>query len=545
MRVPNKGELVAIDLEIFQQQEPLHIPTGNFACISIAYEGGEKYQFYNHEDLQTIMDTLKGATLVMHNALYDLRQLRRWAHVKQSVVWDTMIVERDLFGGFYDTFSLDALSRRWRNKGLHKAVREEFQTATEMTPAMKEYALEDAVATLECAEHQRKWADTRGFNLSWYWDIDEPTIWAVLDMEPAHIVIQDWLDMSARFADVGEDIETELGFNVYSHVQVKKEIRKKVGKQLASTNAKTVLEPLMETLKGDEKEFIGQILKARMYRKASNTYGKLWPERWADENGNIIPSWKVTGTETGRMSCASPNLMNIPSRKLPEFRDQFISKHKDGKILIADVSQQEPRILAFFSKDKALLRAFEQDEDIYEFIANEIDATRNFAKEVHLGLSYGLSKFGLARNAKISKKKAKEVIDTYFSKFTGIRAYITSKRNEAKRKEFVQTSTGRPIWMNLHSRKWENNAINAPIQGSAADHTKLTMVLIHRNCKQLGIPFTVIMAVHDELVLDIPAGMEGLYEEITRDAWIKAGEVVAPGVPMKVDISIGDSWGAK
>jgi DNA polymerase-1 len=282
-----------------------------------------------------------------------------------------------------------------------------------------------------------------------------------------------------------------------------------------------------------------------MYRKAANTYGTKWPERWADENGDVIPSWRVTGTETGRMACRSPNLMNIPSRRLPEFREQFISKYDGGKIIVADVSQQEPRILAWFSKDRSLLEAFENDEDIHQFVADRVGVSRRLGKDLNLGLSYGLTEFGLARNAKISRSEAQKVLKEYFARFQGVRAYMATQRKEGYRRGYVGTATGRPVWLNPYAKQWENNAINAPIQGTAADHTKLAMALLHSDCYATGMPFPVIMAVHDELVLDIGPGTETDYARLVESAWITAGEKIVPGIPMKVDVAIGENWGVK
>jgi DNA polymerase-1 len=401
-------------------------------------------------------------------------------------------------------------------------------------------------ATLRISILQRKYSNDYGFDLSWYWDIDEPSIWAVLDMPPTRINVEGWLDMAERFGRVGQEVQDSLGFNVYSSTQVKEAIRKATGRRLKSTNAKVVLEPLMEELKDPEqKELIATILKARMYRKASNTYGSKWPERWADENGDVIPSWRVTGTETGRMACRSPNLMNIPSRRLPEFRDMFISKYEGGKIIVADVSQQEPRILAWFSKDQALLDAFANDEDIHQFVADRVGRSRRLGKDLNLGLSYGLTEFGLARNAKIPREDARKVLQEYFSRFGGVQAYMATQRQEGYRRGHVTTATGRPVHLNPYAKQWANNAINAPIQGTAADHTKLAMVLVHERCKQEGVPFPIIMAVHDELVLDVAPGTEDGYASMVEWAWLEAGERIVPGIPMKVDIAIGDSWGVK
>lgn len=546
-RTAKPGEFVGIDIEIFEQEEPIHIPTGRFACLSIVFENKDRYMLTDPKDVKPSLERLGDGIWCMHNALYDLGQLRRfgldWYHWD---MWDTMIVERDLFGGYYDSFSLDALCRRWLGFGLTKDVRADFSTATRMTKKMEQYAIKDGDVTVQIAKLQEEFAVEKGWALRHYHEIDKPAIWAVLDMPPTHINVEGWHKMSDRFAILGEEIENELGINTYSTKQVKRAIYEATGRRLTSTNAKIVLEPLLAELGGRAgSELLTNILDARRYRKASNTYGHLFPERWADENGNIHPSWRIVGTETGRMACRDPNLMNIPSRKLPIFRTMFTSKYDRGRIMVSDVSQQEPRCLAYFSRDKKLLEAFENKISVHKLVADEVNVDYDLGKAINLGLSYGLSEYGLARNANISKAKARTYLRDYFFKFRGVKAYMARARADGYRNGVVYSATGRPIWLNLYSKQWQNNAPNSPIQATAADHTKLAEVLFHQACLSNNIPYTIIMSVHDELVLDIEPETTKTYRPLIKTAWLEAGEQVIPGIPMEIDIKTGDSWGVK
>ena len=545
-RAAKPGEFVGIDIEIFEQEEPIHIPTGRFACLSIVFENKDRYMLTDPKDVKPSLERLGDGIWCMHNALYDLGQLRRfgldWYHWD---MWDTMIVERDLFGGYYDSFSLDALCRRWLGFGLTKDVRADFSTATRMTKKMEQYAIKDGDVTVQIAKLQEEWASERDWHLRWYHEIDKPAIWAVLDMPPAHINVDGWHKMADRFGKLGEEIEGELGINTYSTKQVKRAIYETTGRRLTSTNAKIVLEPLLTELSGESAELVSGILDARRYRKASNTYGHLWPERWASDNGLVYPSWRVVGTETGRMACRDPNLMNIPSRKLPEFRKMFTSKHNRGRIMVSDVSQQEPRCLAYFSKDKKLMEAFENKISVHKTVADALSCDYDLGKAINLGLSYGLTEYGLARNAGISKAAARRYLQEYFSKFRGVKAYMATTRAEGYRNGVVYSATGRPIWLNLYSRQWQNNAPNSPIQATAADHTKLAKVLFHQACLRNNIPYPLVMSIHDELVLDIEPATTSTYRPLIKEAWLDAGEQVIPGIPMAVDIKTGSNWGVK
>ena len=539
-------EFVALDVEIFQQPEPIHIPGGKFACLTIVFENGERYMITDPKDVRPALERLSDGVWCMHNALYDLGQLRRfgldWYHWE---VWDTMIVERDLFGGYFDTFSLDALSRRWLGFGLPKDIRADFSTATRMTKKMEQYAIKDSDVTVKIAKLQEDFAVQKGWALRHYHEIDKPAIWAVLDMPPAHINVDGWHKMADRFGRMGEEIESELGINTYSTKQVKRAIYEATGRRLTSTNAKVVLEPLLTELTGEGAKLLTDILDARRYRKASNTYGHLWPERWADDSGLVRPSWRVVGTETGRMACRDPNLMNIPSRKLPIFRTMFTSKYERGRIMVSDVSQQEPRCLAYFSRDKKLIEAFEKKISVHKLVADALDCDYDLGKAINLGLSYGLSEYGLARNAKISKAKARTYLRDYFFNFRGVKAYMAKVRAEGYRNGVVYSATGRPIWLNLYSKQWQNNAPNSPIQATAADHTKLAKVIFHRRCLSEGIDYPLTMSIHDELVLDIRPDTTRTYRPLIKEAWIEAGEQVIPGIPMAVEIKPGDNWGVK
>jgi len=247
------------------------------------------------------------------------------------------------------------------------------------------------------------------------------------------------------------------------------------------------------------------------------------------------------------MACRDPNLQNIPSRKLPIYRQQFISSHKRGYILVADVSQQEMRINAYFSHDQALMYAFEHDIDVHDHVQDLVEScdNRDDAKALNFGMAYGMSEYGIAKATKLPLPEAKALRAGYFKEFRGVKAYIDKQIEVGYRKSVVHTATGRPVHLNMYNRQWKNNSINAPIQGSAADHTKLAMVLFRNYCASEGVPFPLIMTIHDELVCDIESGTTKTYRKLVKQAWHDAGEYVMPGIPMKVDIKVGRNWGVK
>lgn len=543
-RVAKEGEVVALDIEMFGQQErKLHRPIGTFACMSIQFEGEDDvYQVYSVEQLPETFERLKSGLWVLHNALYDLRQLRRWENrylypTETLPIYDTMLVERVLWGGYYTDFGLNDLARRYLDMYMEKETREQFESATEMTEEMKQYAALDVTVTL--AVRRAQLALNR--DLSVYWNIDMPMIWVILDMQPVKVDYKRWQEMAVVFEEKGKSIEQEIGVNVMSPLQVKNYLEKNRIK-VESTGAE-----ILEEFEGNE--VVDKILQARLYRTATSKYGAKWLETYVEADDLVYSDWKVTGAETGRMSASNPPLQGIPARKLPEYRELFIPQN--DYIFAPDVAQQEPRITAYLSQDKNLLTAVRNNESVHVYVARMIfndptiekgeDSRYKIGKAISLGLSYGLTAQGTAKKVNIPLAEAEKLLHTYFQRFPDVENYIIRQRTLAMKRGYVETVVGRRIWLNLYGYQWENNAINAPIQGSAVDFTKMWGITIWRTCKKEGIPFPVNMFEHDEIVMDVEKEHIERIKEINRMAINTAAEMF-PGVPFSVDENIGENW---
>jgi DNA polymerase-1 len=541
-RKAQPNEFVALDVEVFGQQKGrLHRPEGTFACLSIAMNDGV-WQVYDVTDLPKVFDVISDGIWVFHNAIYDIRQLRRWVPLSKRRIWDTLLVDRVLWGGYYSTFSLADLARRYLDIRLEKETRDEFATATFMTEEMKQYAALDATITLDIALYQQSLdADLRA-----YWNIDLPALWAILDIRGVKVNVSKWLGLAKQFAYMAKMIQNELGVNVMSPRQVLR-VAKQHGLHMQNTRKETLAQYI-------DHPFVAGVLEGRMYRKAVSTYGAKWIEKYVEEDGLVYADWKCAGTETGRMSCASPNLQQIPARKLPQYRTLFIPRDNYHTFLVTDVSQQEPRVLAYESKDKELIHALATGQDLHLYVARAIfdddtitkdDPRRRLGKDINLGLSYGLTAYGLAQRTNLSEAEAQELLDAYFRRFKGVRSWISRQRSVALKREYVTTASGRRIWLNLYNNQWENNAINAPIQGGAADHTKRALFLVWDECQKRNWEFPVVMAVHDEIVMDVPKEMLKKMEKLVVDAWLQAAEELFPGIPFKVSADSGPNWACK
>lgn len=313
-----------------------------------------------------------------------------------------------------------------------------------------------------------------------------------------------------------------------------------------------VLEKLAET-----HQLPKLLLEYREHAKLKSTYFDALPEIADARTGLIHTSFNQTGTVTGRLSSSEPNLQNIPvktelGRKV---RKAFVPRAAGRKILSADYSQIELRFLAHFSSDPALVKAFGEDEDVHSFTASLLygvklkDVTRemrNLAKVINFSIIYGKTAYGLSKDLQISIGEAETFIRSYFERYPKVKEYLESQKELARQQGFVTTILGRRAYFpeiksaNANERQFaERAAINAPLQGSAADLIKVAMIRIHRAMRENKSRSLMILQVHDELVFDFPENEEKGLKSLVGGEMESALKL---GVPLKVDFFTGDSW---
>ena len=305
-----------------------------------------------------------------------------------------------------------------------------------------------------------------------------------------------------------------------------------------------------------EHEIAGKILEYRELSKLKNTYLDALPKLVDPATSRIHTSYNQMVASTGRLSSSNPNLQNIPVKSAQgrEIRRAFVAE-PGFRILAADYSQIELRVMAHLSQDPVLVDAFARGEDIHQRTAREVFGMaaimdpglyRRHAKVINFGIMYGLSAFGLAQNLKISRKEAQQFIDSYFQRYRGVKAWIDKTLAETRRSGRVSTLFGRIRQIpEIHSKNWnlrsfgERTAINAPIQGSAADLIKKAMVDIHRELQRRQVASRLILQVHDELVLEVAEDEIDPVSELVKTRMEQVEEL---GVPLKVDMALGSSW---
>lgn len=328
-------------------------------------------------------------------------------------------------------------------------------------------------------------------------------------------------------------------------------VRKKTPKGQPST-AENVLQELAD----DGYELPQIIMQYRSLSKLKSTYTDKLPQQVNQQTGRVHTSYHQAVTATGRLSSSDPNLQNIPIRTETgrKIREAFVAG-KGAKILAADYSQIELRIMAHLSGDKSLLTAFAEGEDIHRHTASEIFGVepdkvtsdqRRSAKAINFGLIYGMSAHGLSKQLGIERHQAAKYMDTYFERYPGVRNYMDNTREQAKKDGYVETIFGRRLYLpeinssnGLRRQYAERTAINAPMQGSAADIIKRAMIAIHDWLLQAGTGIRMIMQVHDELVFEVPDDQLDLAKSEIEQFMIQAAELA---VPLEVGIGVGENW---
>lgn len=530
--------VVALDLEILgADPKQLHRPRGEFGCLSICPDGKTVYVVRKASDIPEALKRVRDGLWTFHNAGFDIRHLRRWAEIvprPAEKFWDTLIMERLLWSGYYDDFGLDDLSRRYLQTRMGKDIRTKFYKATELDSEMIEYAAFDALQTWKIQEAQKKEIKFQPGAYKTWKEIDCPAFWAVLDLKGFMLDERQWIALAEENENKAQELREKLGFNPASWKQTQRALSA-VGIHVDST-AEDVLKPYEESI-----PLVADILKYREAVKLSGTYGKDVVKYFLEEDNRIYCNYDVTKAKTGRMAADDPNMQQIPKDK--RYRACFIAA-KGNVLLIADYNQQEPRLTAQRTLDPALLQVFINGGDSHQAVADAIRRPRKIGKAINLGLVYGLTAWGLAEKTGITEHEADSLLRQYFFTFQGVERWMQEERRVAAERGYVETMGGRRMWLNLYSRQWLNHAVNTPIQGSAADVTKIALAELH---KRYGKDLPIVAVVHDELVAECKKSDAKKVEKDIRECMTIAFQRIAPNISTLklVDLHQGKSWADK
>lgn len=528
-------------------------------------------------DLTDVLNQLKPILVdpnikkIGQNIKYDATVLQNYDIELQGIAFDTML-ESYVINSGANRHDMDSLALKYLGKStIHyediagKGVKQKTFNQIPIADAAP-YAAEDADITLQL--HEKLWPKVSELaGLSYIFNsIEMPLLSVIARMEQRGVMIDAKFltKLSKEFAVRIKELQEEAfiisgeEFNLSSPKQLQAILFEKLELPIIQKTPKgqpSTAEAVLQELSHDY-PLPKIILEYRSLSKLKSTYTDALPTKINPQTKRIHTSYNQAVTSTGRLSSTEPNLQNIPIRhdEGRRIRAAFIAP-KGYKILSADYSQIELRIMAHFSQDKALCKAFEKGLDIHAATAADVYGVdikevtalqRRHAKAINFGLIYGMSAFGLSRQLEIDRQAAQDYIDLYFTRFPGVKEYMEKTRAHAHDKGYVETLLGRRLYLpeinarNLQRQKAaERAAINAPLQGTAADIIKLAMIQVDELLNSNGLDANMIMQVHDELVFEVKTSdVDDLIAELDK----KMCHTVELSVPISIGIGVGNNW---
>ena len=576
-----EAELVGISL-CFEVGKAFYIPVGHKEEAVDGIEGTlfsdsrlDKRQLPLEVIINELRPILENSSILKigQNIKYDAKILKKYG-INMIAVDDTMLMSFCINGGRH-RHSMDSLSTRYLSHDpipIKELIGTGKSAVTfDKVPIEKAttYASEDVDITL------RLWSTFKPSLLAnrvntVYETMERPLIFVLKEMEENGIVVdrKHLQDMSNKLAQKMTNLESNIHkkagfeFNVGSPKQLGEvlfETLKMPGGKKGKTGAYATGADVLMTLSVDGYDFAQDVLDWRQMSKLKSTYTDALQDHIDEATGRVHTSYISSGASTGRLSSSDPNLQNIPIRTEEgrKIREAFISK-EGYKIVSLDYSQIELRILAHMAEIDSLKKAFHEGQDIHAMTASEIfnvpldemtSDIRRKAKAINFGVIYGISAFGLANNLRIRREEAKNFIDTYFARYPGIKEYMDITVSGAKSDGFVSTMFGRKVHTPEINAKGPTGgfawraAINAPIQGTAADIIKRAMIKIDRFLDQSSLQAKMLLQVHDELIFEVlDSEVEQASKEISLIMEKACEPVLKLSVPLIVESGFGDSW---
>jgi len=578
----SRAEVTAIDTETTS----LNYMQAEIVGISVAIVSNEAYYIpLMHEydgvpkqlDREYVLQKLKPwledkeAKKIGHNLKYDSHIFANHGIELNGTDFDSML-ESYVLNSTATRHNLNAVAKRYLN--LDTTSYEDVAGKGAKQIGFNQVSLEDAIhyaaedADVSFQLHQTLHPKLMEINslAKLYTDIEAPLLKVLQTIERNGVLIDESMlqKQSDQFAITLKELESKAyslagaEFNLNSPKQLQEILYDKLSLPILKKTPKgqpSTAESVLQRLAADF-PIVQTILNYRTTAKLKTTYTDKLPLMVNQDTGRVHTSYHQAVTATGRLSSSDPNLQNIPIRTVEgrRIRQAFIAP-KGFQILAADYSQIELRIMAHNSQDPGLLDAFQAGLDIHQATAAEIFAVdlqsvsaeqRRSAKAINFGLIYGMSAFGLTRQLGITRGDAQEYIELYFARYPKVKEYMDAIRNQARESGFVETVFGRRLYLpDIDSRNYqrrqyaERSAINAPMQGTAADIIKKAMIDLEQRLVAESINAKIIMQVHDELVLEVEDSSVGAVSEFVTEAMGKAADL---DVALKVDLGVGENW---
>ena len=559
------AQLVGISIAL-ESNQAFYIP------LNHNYEGAQKQL-----DQDTVLEKLRpyleseSISKIGHNLKYDRHILQNAGIKLKGRLLDTMLFSY-VNNSTITRHNMDAVSKRYLNisptsyEDVAGKGAKQIPFSEVSINIASDYASEDADIALQLYHNIEPRVRKEEKLKELYHKIEGPLIYTLGDIERNGVLINsEKLDDQSKeleltISELESKVQDSAGetFNLGSPKQLQEILYQKLGLPIIKKTPKgqpSTSETVLQELSMDF-PIVEDILSFRALSKLKSTYTDKLPKMINSETGRVHTSYHQAVTATGRLSSSNPNLQNIPIRSEEgrRIREAFVAPN-GYKILAADYSQIELRIMAHLSKDSGLLDSFSRDLDIHRATAAEIfrvaldevtDNQRRSAKAINFGLIYGMSAFGLSKQLMITRAEAQNYIEQYFDRYPGVKNYMDETKLMAKKIGYVETVFGRRLYLadiessNYQRRQYaERSAINAPMQGTAADLIKMAMIELHQRINRESLDAKIIMQVHDELVIEV-------HENQAHDVSVLAKETMSNifklDVDLKVDADIGGNW---
>tara|TARA_Y100000996_G_scaffold220164_2_gene173173 strand:- start:434 stop:3259 length:2826 start_codon:yes stop_codon:yes gene_type:complete len=537
----------------------LKIPNNNNEAISIL---NDLKIIFENSDIEKIGHDLKFNIKVLNNYDVNIKGPLFDTLIAHYLINPDMRHSIDVLSETYLKYKLQSISDIIIQKGKNQTAFNNVDIAVQ-----KEFSVECSDITLQLKNHFNNELNNSNL-LSLYNDVEIPLTYVLSSMECEGINLNiDFLRnlskvLNSDINNIEKEIFDQTGekFNIASPKQLgiilfdKLKLIDKPKK--TKTGQYSTSEDVLSYLSNDHK-VVNDVLKWRSLQKLLNTYVDALPKEINKKTKRIHTIYNQAVTSTGRLSSNKPNLQNIPIRTAhgKQIRKAFIARDNDHVILAADYSQIELRIIAALSNDSNMINAFRNGEDIHQSTASKVfeiplnkvtKDQRNNAKTINFGIIYGVSAFGLSQQTNLNRSESKDLIETYYASYPKLRGYIDSQVNFARENGYVSTVLGRRRYLkDINSSNAiirgasERNAVNAPIQGSAADIIKLAMISIHKKLSENKWNSKMLLQVHDELVFDVPKHELEDLKLVVKKEMENAYNLQ---VPLVVDLGSGKSW---
>lgn len=570
--------ILGIDTEVFQP----NFYTNHLLTVQIS-NGGIVWvincqKILNISSLNLIFNDAKQLK-VFQNAVFDIQILKQVYNFEFNNIYDTFLAEKILTAGNLEESNLQAITKKYLDKDIIKNWKdlnfESIYNTKEINQEQLNYSAIDALVLPEI--YLKQFEKIKEQNLEKVLNLEHQVVFVVVEMQMrgTYVNKDSWQDLIVELQKerdkINQSVQTQIAqfYNVeslnmfedstdYINLNSPKQVLDLFNNKL-KINIKSTREYEIEKL---DHPIAKLLLRYREHEKLLKAFGENLLDKISPITNRIHPEYRQLGSDTGRFSCSNPNFQQIPKGGVGKKIREFFIPEKGNKYVIADYSQQELRILAFYSKDPEFLKSFQQDIDLHRLTASKLfnvdfekvtSEQRASAKTLNFGIIYGMGPRALASSLDIDFNQGKDLLDKYNITYKFVREFLDRSGNEAIAKGYTTTLYGRKRFYDVPREKSpdyermmsgiKRAAMNHPIQGTGADMIKLALVAISKRLKEEGLQAQIINTIHDEIMIECIESDAIKTNEIIQNQMINAGNKILPNIPIKVESRIVDSWG--